>query len=146
MNENVTWLGPTVRPEPALQTRPTPTRQMTVETETSEMNETPEPTGAAYGADSPAAQPPVRHGQIILGVVAIVAATAVVLNLTTSVFSHGLALPVVMLTLGVFVLVYGLVALRAGRPLDPGEEERRERRALTRITKQEQRRARRTQR
>ncbi len=132
MNDNVTWL------ELPLDTDTLTAAPQTQETDMTDMSPN---TDAALPAEAP-----VRHGQIILGVVAVVAAVSLVLNLTTSVFTHALALPVVMLALGVFVLVYGLVALRAGRPLHPGEEERRERQALTRITKQEQRRARRMQR
>ncbi|MDO5699549.1 MAG: hypothetical protein Q4G51_16425 [Dermatophilus congolensis] len=138
MNDNVTWLQPTLT-----ETQPTDADAET--NDMSDMHGISEPTETTQitTTGSTAQRPPVRHGQVILGVAAIVAAAAVVLNLTTSVFSHPLATPLVVLGLGVFVLVYGLVALRAGRPLSPGEEERRERQALTRITKQEQRRARR---
>ena len=104
------------------------------------------PEEAAQGSATPVAsppRPPVRHGQILVGVSAIVAAVAFVLHLTTSIFESPLAVPLMVLGIGVFVLVYGLAALRSGRPTGPGEEERRERKALARITKQEQRCARR---
>lgn len=163
MNDNVTWLEPATEtvessnekpgstteydPESSPESAPESARESGTTSQASSqpsaqqeavMNETVNETGSTSSA-----RPPVRHGQIILGVSALVVAVTMLLHLTTSVFAHPLAVPVLVLGLGVFVLVYGLVALRAGRPLSPGEEERREHRALTRITKQEQRRARR---
>lgn len=99
------------------------------ESVTHHATETAPDSATAPAAETPAAG--VRHGQVILGFAAIVIAFAVASTRWTGWLVGPMAWPAVLLSLGVFVVTYGLITAIGGRD-ETRRARRRERRRARR--------------